>query len=86
MKKNTPQKIPILDLNFSAYHLLNENAPELSLQGGRVIFLFNADDTFYRLSERYNSNELVHVMDYVNALRQLRAMMISLKRENGGQK
>jgi len=45
--------------------------------------LFNADNTFYELSARYNSNEPVNVLDFVNAQRQLKARMFALK---GGQR
>lgn len=73
------EKIPIFDLNFSAFLHLHGNTPELSLQGTRIIFLFNPDDTFYQLSARYNSNEATPILDYVSAQRQLRAMMMSMK-------
>lgn len=75
----TPSKIQILDLNFSAFQRLHGNIPELELNGTRVSFLFNADDTFHKLSASYNSNESVNVLDFVNAQRQLRAMMMSMK-------
>ena len=83
MKKQSSNKIPIFDLNLSAFQHLHGNTPELELQGTRVIFLFNPDDTFYRLSGLYNSNTPVNIIDYVNAQRQLRAMMLAMK---GGQK
>lgn len=79
MKKDTPNKIQILDLNFSAFQYLHGNTPELSLQGTRVIFLFNPDEVFHRLSTLYNSNTTVNVLDFVNAQRQLRAKMLAMK-------
>lgn len=79
MKKSTLAKIPIFDLNLSAFQHLHGNTPELELQGTRVIFLFNPDDTFYQLSALYNRNSTVNVLDYVNAQRQLRAMMLSMR-------
>lgn len=81
--KEAPAKIPIFDLNLSAFQHLHGNTPELELQGTRVIFLFDANDTFYKLSALYNSNEPVNVLDFVNCQRQLRAMMFAKK---GGQK
>jgi hypothetical protein len=78
-KKSIPSKIPVHDLNFSAYQLLHGNVPDLIMQGTRVIFLFNADDAFQQLSERYNQNETVKVLDFVNTTRQLRAMMLSMR-------
>lgn len=77
--KSTLQKIPILDLPFAAYNLMNGNEPELQIQGTRVIFIFDADNTFNTLSTRYNSNETVPVLDFVNATRQLRAKMFSMR-------
>lgn len=76
------RKIPILDLNLASYQHLHGNSPKLHLEGTRVIFLFSVDDTFCKLSADYNSNRLVPVLDFVNAQRQLKAMMLSLK--NGG--
>lgn len=72
-------KIPVIDLNLSAFQHLHNNTPELELQGTRVIFLFNPDETFYRLSALYNGNSSVNILDYVNAQRQLRVMMLSMK-------
>jgi hypothetical protein len=83
MKKKQVNNIPLFDLNASAYQHLNVNSPELALNGTRVTFMFKADETFFRLSEQYNSNISVNVLDFVNAQRQLRAMMMALK---GGQR
>jgi hypothetical protein len=77
--KKAPDRIPVLDLNLSAFQRLHGNSPQLVLQAGRVIFMFDADATFYRLSELYNSNIAVNCLDLVNAQRELRAMMMSLK-------
>lgn len=77
--KKTTAKIPIFDLSLSAFQHLHDNTPELELQGTRVIFIFNPDDTFSKLSALYNSNSPVNVLDYVNAQRQLKAMMMSFK-------
>jgi hypothetical protein len=75
------KEIPLSDLNLSAFHLYHGNPPELSLQGSKVIFLFSNDDTFFELSARYNSNETIPVLDFVNALRQLKAVMMNKKLE-----
>jgi hypothetical protein len=80
------RKIPILDLNLSAFQHLHGNTPELVNQGGRVVFMFDSDDAFYKLSELYNSNISVAVLDMVNAQRELKSKMLSMKgqqRENG---
>jgi hypothetical protein len=80
------RKIPILDLNLSAFQHLHGNTPELVNQGGRVVFLFNADDAFYKLSELYNLNVPINCIDFVNAQRELKSKMLSMKgqhKENG---
>ena len=79
--KTLPREIPVLDLHLSAFQHLHGNTPALHLEGGRVVFLFPADDVFYALASRFNQNELVPVLDLVNAQRQLRAMMLSKKAE-----
>ncbi len=79
--KTLPREIPVLDLHLSAFQHLHGNSPTLELQGGRVVFLFHADDIFYALSARFNRNEPTPVLDLVNAQRQLRAMMMSRKAE-----
>ena len=79
MEKTVSNKIPIFDLNASAYQFMNGNMPELSAQGTRITFLFKPDETFFRLSEQYNSNITVNVLDFVNAQRQLKAMMLGMK-------
>jgi len=80
MKRASQRKIPILDIpGLSAFQSLHRNPPELELQGSRVVCLFNANQTFYALSERFNSNELVSVIDFLNAQRQLKAQMFALK-------
>ncbi len=77
--KTQPPAIPVLDLHLSAFQHLYGNTPALDLQGGRVVFLFCADDVFYRLAAQFNRNESIPVLDFVNAQRQLRAMMLSKK-------
>lgn len=80
MKKDSPRKIPVLDIpGLSAFQHLCGNTPEMVIQGSRVVCLFEADDVFYELSARYNGNEFVRVLDLVNSQRQLRAMMLALK-------
>lgn len=83
-KMSTPQKIPVLDFpGLGAFQLLNGNDPELQMNGTRVTLLFTADDTFFELSARYNNNEPVNVLDFVNSQRQLRARMFALKSAEG---
>lgn len=79
-KASPVRKIPVLDIpGLTSFQEYNENPAELIMQGTRVIALFTADDTFYELSERFNQNELVNVLDFCNVQRQLKAKMFSLK-------
>lgn len=74
------RKIPVLDIpGLSAFQFYHDNEPELEMQGTRAVALFVADDRFYELSERYNRNEPVKVLDFCNKQRQLKAKMFSLK-------
>jgi len=73
-------KIPLSDIYLSSFQALHGNEPEIITQGTRAVFLFNADDTFYVLSERYNKNEAVNVADFVNALRRIRSRMLTARR------
>lgn len=87
MAKGSSQKISQLDIHQASFQAMNGNEPDLELQGGRVVFVFQANEDFYRLSSLYNDNSPVNVLDFVNALRKLRAKMLSLKdnaKENGG--
>jgi hypothetical protein len=78
------RKIPVLDLNQSAFHKLHDDDPEEEVQpGGRVAFMHEAGERFYELAARYNANESVPVQDFVSCQRQLRARMIALKNGNG---
>ena len=46
-----PHRIPILDINQSAFHLLHGDNPQEELQpGGRVAFMHELGDTFYDLA------------------------------------
>jgi hypothetical protein len=77
-------RIPILDINQSAFHMLHHDEPEEELQpGGRIAFIHKATERFYELAARYNANESVPVQDFVNCQRQLKACMMALKNGNG---
>jgi len=78
-------RIPILDMSgLGPFQFLNGNEPEMAMNGTRVTLLFKSDERFYELSARYNNNEPVNVLDFVNAQRQLKARMFSMKA--GGQR
>lgn len=89
MSKVLVQRISQLDIHQASFQAMNGNEPDLELQGGRVVFVFQADEDFYRISSLYNDNSPVNILDFVNALRKLRAKMLSLKdkvKGNGGEK
>ncbi len=73
------QKISILDLNTAAFLSLHGLEPELTLQGGRVVFNFPANNEFYRLSSLYNDNSEIPCLDFVQAIKKLRGKMLSKK-------
>jgi hypothetical protein len=82
-KNKNVSKIPILDIpGLGAFQFLHGNEPEMVMHGTRVTLLFNADETFYRLSGLFNSNETVNILDFLNAQRQLKARMFSMKQSD----
>jgi hypothetical protein len=83
MTKKEKQQIPVFDLNFAAFQLMNGNRPDLIQQGSRVIFLFTPDDNFYHCSAIYHSNSQVNILDFVSAIRQIRAMMLTFREGQG---
>ncbi len=79
-RQSVPRKIPVNDLvGLTPFQKYKKNEPELILQGSRVIALFNADDAFYSLSEQFNNNVPVNVVDFVQCQREIRAMMLTLR-------
>lgn len=79
------RKVPVLDIpGLSSFQRLHGNAPEMLLQGTRVICLFEPNDLFYELSERFNRNEGVNVLDFLKAQRELRAQMFALRGQGNG--
>ncbi len=81
--KNSNQQISILDLNTSAFLSMHGLEPELSMQGGRVVFCFPAKEEFYRLSSLYNDNLSVGCLDFVQAIKKMRGKMLSMKEGAG---
>jgi hypothetical protein len=78
-KGTVKDKIPVFDINTAAYLELRDTPPELTMQGTRVVFEFEASETVYRLLREYQSNPSVPIIDYVNVLRRLRARMLSMR-------
>ena len=46
---------------------------------GKVIFVFEATDSLYRLMSDYNSNESYEVADYTTSIKTLRGKMLTAK-------
>lgn len=79
-------KISLLDINHSAFLNYHGKEPELTLQGTRVIFNYEATPEVYQLINLYHQNPEVRVLDFVHVLRKLRAMMLAMKNVKGGEK
>lgn len=73
------KKVPINDIWLAAFLDSQGLRPEITKQGTRVVFEFPATDDFYRLARAYNENPQVPLLNYITAVRQLRAQMISAK-------
>ncbi len=71
--------ISFLDIHCAAFLELNGYPAKLENKNGRVIFVFPQTDEVYKLANAYNSNDLVHVADYISVLRTLKAKMYSLR-------
>lgn len=78
-------RIPILDLNgLTPFQALHGNTFELVMQGTRASAMFKADEKFYKIAEQFSRNEPVNILDFLNCQRQIRAMLLSLKAQQGG--
>lgn len=80
MQKKNEKRLPLLDIYQASFLTLKGIPPELVLDGTRVIFEFPITDEVYNFNREYNSNPSVPVLDFVKAVRQLKAMMLSMKR------
>ena len=78
----TNHKLRLHDINQSAFQDALGNPPELVNINGTVTFLFEPDDRFYDLAERYDNDEPIPVKKYVASLRKLRALMMTMKSDN----
>lgn len=79
--KTPPQKIPILDLTgLTSFQRLHANPYELVMQGSRGVAMFDANDKFYEIAEKFNRNEPVAVIDFLQAQREVKAELMTLKR------
>jgi hypothetical protein len=78
--KTPKQKIPLLDLTgLTAFQRLHGNSYEMTMQGNRGVAMFEANRTFYELAEKFNRNEPVQVIDFLQAQREVKAELMTLK-------
>jgi len=73
------EKIPVFDIHTASFLELNNVSPQLTLQGTRVVFEFDANDEVYKLLKTYQSNPAIPILDFVNVLRRLRSRMLSMR-------
>lgn len=71
--------IQTLDLYLSSFLLFHKIEPQLEKINGKVIFVFPATDSAYRLIAKYNANESVRVIDFVTTVKMLRGQMLSMR-------
>jgi len=87
MKKSPHQKIPLLDLTgLTSFQRLHGNSYEMVMQGNRGVALFEPSELFYEIAERFNHNEPIPVIDFLQAQREVKAELMTLKKghsENG---
>jgi len=76
MKKEN-ESLPILDIHQAAFLQLHGIAPNLTMQGTKVIFEFPGTASVYALIRQYNENPFVNVLDFVSHLRRLRSQMLN---------
>jgi hypothetical protein len=73
------EKIPVFDIHTASYLELNNIAPQLTMQGTRVVFEFEPSEAVYKLLREYQGNPSIPILDYVNVLRRLRSRMIAMR-------
>ena len=70
------------DLYISAWLVNNGISPQLEVQRGRVVFIFEASEQLYRLCNQFNSNVEVGILDFANEVKRLRGEMLAKKESN----
>ncbi|PIV41227.1 MAG: hypothetical protein COS27_10430 [Nitrospirae bacterium CG02_land_8_20_14_3_00_41_53] len=73
------RRFSTIDINLSSFLELNGLHASLELIKGKVVFVFPANDTLYKLLEAYNSNSPVPVGDFVTRLKILRGQMLTMR-------
>ncbi len=78
MKKVKP-KIPTQDLYLAAFLSGHGFEPELTINAGKVLFLFPEIPEVQELVESFRRNAKIGISDYLVTLRRLRTKMFSFK-------
>lgn len=71
-------KLPIYDIYLASYLSLKGISPELVKHGTRIVFEFPPTDEVYRLTREYNDNPQIDLLNFVTAIRKLKAQMFSV--------
>ncbi len=77
--RKTNVNIPILDIHLASFLSFHGIVPQFTKQGTRVVFEFPANADVYRLTEDYNKNPNVPVLDFVHHLRKIRSQMLATR-------
>ncbi len=73
------KRFTITDLYLACFLQINGIFPDLQSLNGRVIFTFPATDELYKLVNAFNTGAKASVLDYITALKDLRARMYAIK-------
>ena len=68
-----------LDINLAAYLSYRGIPIDLENLNGRVIFTAMQSDELFCLTQAYNSNDPVPVLDFVSMIKILKSRMITIK-------
>jgi hypothetical protein len=71
-----------LDVYLAAYLTLNGCAPDLEVQGGKVVFSFLQSQDIYLFLQQFNGNAPVAVADFTIAVKTLRGRMLEARRSS----
>jgi hypothetical protein len=69
--------VPIFDIYTAAYLYMKGLSPAFVKRGTRVVFDFPGEDRTLDLVNDFNANPRIYLIDYVSALRTMRARMLA---------
>jgi hypothetical protein len=68
-----------LDLYLASFLAFHGIEPSLETVNGKVIFVFPANDSLYRLIAQYNADAEVPSSSFVTVIKMLRGQMLSMR-------